>query len=125
MNHMTSVGVVTIVVLGLLTLLAPALWPHSPYAQNAELIFQSPSVRHWFGTDESGRDLFARASLATGISLAIGLLSVVIGALLGIPFGTVSAYSGGRPDLLMQRAVDIFMSFPLLIRGLMIIAAVG
>jgi peptide/nickel transport system permease protein len=124
-NDLTTTGVVTIVVLGLLTLLAPALWPHSPYGQNAELIFKSPSVGHWFGTDESGRDLFARASRATGISLAIGILSVVIGALIGIPFGTVSAYSGGRADVLMQRAVDIFMSFPLLIMGLMIIAAVG
>ncbi len=125
MHNLTGIGLVTIVALGLLTLLVPVFWPHSPYRQNAELILQSPSVQHWFGTDESGRDLFARASLATGISLAVGILSVVIGALIGIPFGTVSAYSGGRPDLLMQRAVDIFMSFPLLIMGLMIIAAVG
>jgi len=125
MNRLVKIGSVMILLLVLFPLLGPALWPHSPYAQRAELLFQSPSWRHPFGTDEAGRDLFARVSLAIGISLAVGAFSILIGGAMGIPFGTVSAFSGGFPDLLMQRAVDIFMSFPLLIMGIMIIASIG
>lgn len=125
MNNLTKTGLAIIFVLLLLTFLMPIFWPYSPYGQHSERIFKPPSAGHWFGTDESGRDLFARVSIAIGISLAVGALSVLIGAVIGIPLGTVSAFSGGLPDILMQRVVDIFMSFPLLIMGLMIIAAVG
>lgn len=125
MNSLTKTGSAIILALVLLTLLVPIFWPYSPYGQYSERIFKPPSAGHWFGTDEAGRDLFARVSIAIGISLSVGALSVLIGAVVGIPFGTVSAFSGGAPDILMQRGVDIFMSFPLLIMGLMFIAAVG
>jgi len=125
MNKLTKIGLAIILALVLLRILVPIFWPYSPYRQHSELIFEPPSARHWFGTDDSGRDLFARVSIAVGISLSVGALSVLIGGLIGIPFGTISAFSGGRVDIFMQRVVDIFMSFPLLIMGLMIIAAVG
>jgi peptide/nickel transport system permease protein len=125
MNNLTKVGLATIFALVLFPLLTPVFWPHLPYAQHSELMFKPPSASHWFGTDEAGRDLFARVSIAIGISILVGLLSILIGAVIGIPFGVVSAFSGGKADILMQRVVDIFMSFPLLIMGLMIIASIG
>lgn len=125
MNRLTKIGLIFISVLVLLALAAPQFWPYSPYGQHSGLIFKAPSAGHWFGSDETGRDLFARVNIALGISLAVGTLSILIGGLIGIPVGVVSAFSGGSPDILIQRVVDIFMSFPLLIMGLMIIAAVG
>jgi len=125
MNNLTKIGIAIIFAFLLLTFIVPIFWPYSPYGQHSERIFTPPSFSQWFGTDESGRDLFARVSIAIGISLAVGALSILIGAVIGIPLGMVSAFSGGLPDILLQRVVDIFMSFPLLIMGLMIIAAVG
>jgi len=125
MNKITQIGLGIILLLVLLALITPPFWPHSPYGQNSTLMFAPPSIGHWFGTDDTGRDLFARVSIAIGISLAVGGLSIVIGGLIGIPIGIVSAFAGGSPDTMIQRVVDIFMSFPLLIMGLMIIAAVG
>lgn len=125
MNNLIKIGLTIVLALILLILITPRFWPYSPYGQHSELIFKPPSADHWFGTDETGRDLFARVCIAIGLSLAVGALSILIGGAIGIPFGIVSAFSGGFPDILIQRVVDIFMSFPLLIMGLMIIAAVG
>ncbi len=125
MNNLTKIGLGFISALVLLALVAPQFWPYSPYGQHSALIFNAPSASHWFGTDETGRDLFARVNIAIGISLAVGVLSILIGGLIGIPFGVISAFSGGSPDTLIQRVADILMSFPLLIMGIMIIAAVG
>jgi len=125
MNRLVKLGLAILLTLVLLTIVTSIFWPYSAYRQHSELIFERPSARHWFGTDDSGRDVFARTSIAIRISLSVGVLSVLIGGLIGIPFGTISAFSGGYADIVMQRVVDVFMSFPLLIMGLMIIAAVG
>lgn len=73
---------------------------------------QSPSGAHWFGTDDYGRDYFARALYGGRVSLSVGFLAMLIATFIGTTYGAVSGYFGGKVDSLMMRAVDILMSIP-------------
>ena len=76
--------------------------------------FAPPSPRHWFGTDELNRDLFSRLLWAGRISLAVGFLTVAIGATIGIIIGALAGFYGGWADTLLMRVADLFLSFPFL-----------
>ena len=76
--------------------------------------FAPPSARHWFGTDELNRDLFSRLLWAGRISLAVGFLTVGIGATIGIIIGAVAGFYGGWVDTVLMRITDLFLSFPFL-----------
>ena len=125
MNKTLNIGSALTFLLISLPIIGVIFWPHSPYKQDYELLYLSPNVEHWFGADDTGRDLVARICIGVGISFSVGVLSVIIGVLIGLPLGCYSAFYGGTVDLLVQRFVDVLMAFPLLIMGLLIIAAVG
>ena len=125
MDKSLNLGSTLIFLLISLPLIGIIFWPYSPYSQDYDLLYLAPNADHWFGADDTGRDLVARVSIAVEISFLVGVLSVIIGILIGIPLGCYSAFYGGTADLLVQRVVDILMAFPLLIMGLLIIAAVG
>lgn len=86
---------------------------------------QAPSLRHWFGTDDIGRDLFARVVAATRLDLTMALSAVLLSALGGSIIGGVSAWMGGRLDRLLQRVVDVAMAFPLFVVALTLAAVFG
>ena len=125
MDKSLNLGLYLILLLISFPIIGTLFWPHSPYVQDSALLYLPPDSVHWFGADDTGRDLFARVCTAVGISFSVGVLSVIIGVIIGLPLGCYSAFYGGKVDLLVQRFVDILMSFPLLIMGLLIIAAVG
>ncbi len=99
--------------------------PYDPYSQKADLALKKPNPINLFGTDMYGRDVFSRIIFGTRVSLMVGLGSVVVGVFLGTILGLVAGYYGGRVDDILVRVIDIFMSFPTLLLGLMFIAVMG
>jgi peptide/nickel transport system permease protein len=104
---------------------APWVVQYDPLAADYLSMFSPPSSRHWFGTDAFGRDVLTRVIFGARTALIIGLSSSLIGATLGAVLGVVSAYFGGTIDLMIQRLVDIVISFPLIILAMAILAILG
>ena len=114
------VGLVLVTILALAGIFAPLVAPHDPDQRFASEL--APSAAHLFGTDELGRDLFSGIVYGARITLAIGFISVGIALSLGLVLGSVSAYAGGWVDLLLQRLVDVMMSFPGILLAILIVA---
>lgn len=113
-------GLVLVTLLALAGIFGPWLAPHDPDARFAAET--PPSAEHWFGTDELGRDLFSGVLQGARVSLLIGFISVGIALSTGLVLGSVSGYVGGRFDLLLQRVVDVMMSFPSMLLAILIVA---
>lgn len=120
-----AIGGAIILVMILAAVFAPQIAPYDPYELNQALQFGAPSLSHPFGTDEFGRDLFTRIIYGAKIALIIGFSASFLGATGGAIVGVVSAYMGGRTDLIIQRIVDILLAFPLLILALAIASVLG
>lgn len=122
----SAAAAVVIVGIGLLALLAPVVAPYDPAQQRILGRLQPPlSPGHWLGTDDFGRDVWSRVVWGSRVSLAVGAGSVALGMLLGTPVGLVAGYRGGRFDQLAMRLVDVLMSFPMLVLGLMVAGVLG
>ena len=120
-----AIGGALLVILVLIALLSPLISPHDPYDINVQNILSSPSGEHWLGGDSLGRDVLSRLFYGGRISLFVGLVSIAIGISVGSFLGAVSAYFGGKVDLVVQRFVDAFIAFPGIILGLAIMAVLG
>lgn len=109
---MISGGIIAVI--ALLALVGPALSPYAYDALDWERIASPPQLAdgHWLGTDRLGRDLFVRTLHGVRISLAIGLLATLVSLLIGVTWGSVAGYVGGRTDELMMRAVDVLYTLP-------------
>lgn len=110
-NKLAMLCTVILIIITLMAVLAP-LSPYDPDAQDFMAILQKPSAKHWFGTDELGRDYFTRALYGGRISLSVGFLSMILSVIIGTLVGTVSGYMGGKVDSFLMRFTDIFMSVP-------------
>ena len=126
-THNTSamVGLAIVLVLMVTAVCAPYIAPYDPVSTDLKNRLQPISSRHYFGTDEVGRDIFSRIVFGTRPTLYIVVLVVLIAAPVGIVVGTVSGYAGGIPDKILMRITDIFLSFPKLILALAFVAALG
>jgi oligopeptide transport system permease protein len=93
----------------------PLLASHSPYAQDLTRRFAAPSTNFWFGTDEFGRDMWTRVWAGTRVSLYIALLAALLDVFVGVTFGAVSGFLGGRTDDVMQRVIEILNGIPYLV----------
>ncbi len=115
------------VVLGFIVLALGAAWiaPQDPIATDWGAIRKAPSAAHWFGTDEIGRDVFARVIWGTQASLLAGVVSVSISLLLGVPIGLVAGFLGGWVDGLISRITDAFLACPFLILAIAMAAFLG
>ena len=87
--------------------------------------FAPPSTSHFFGTDQLGRDIYSRIVDASRTALMVGVVSILIGAGIGVPIGVTAGYSGGRRDEVLMRFMDALFAFPGILLALMIIAALG
>jgi peptide/nickel transport system permease protein len=124
-NRTALVGTVGVIIILLLALFGPFFMPYDPIEQHLLDQLKPPSARFLFGTDVFGRDVLSRVILGTRFSLIVGLTSVMIAVVLGVPTGILAGYKGGLIDMGITRVVDILMSFPVLILGLMLRAAIG
>jgi peptide/nickel transport system permease protein len=105
--------------------LAGILAPYDPVAVDFAAMLSKPSAQHWLGTDSFGRDVLSRLIYGSRTALFVGFGAAFIGATAGAVLGVGSAYFGGRLDLYTQRLMDIFLSFPLIILALAIVAIMG
>jgi len=124
-NKTSVVGVVMAIIIVCLAILAPWISPYDPIDQNVKLQYSAPSLAHLCGTDGYGRDEFSRILWGARVSLVVGIASVLFSMVFGIPLGVIAGYKGGRADSVVSRFNDIFMSFPLVIFGLLILAIMG
>jgi len=105
--------------------LAGFVAPYDPLATDYTRMLQAPSSFHWFGTDSFGRDVFTRIIYGSRTALWIGFASSFLGATLGGIIGVTSAYFGGKIDLVLQRCMDLILSFPLVILALVVVSLLG
>jgi peptide/nickel transport system permease protein len=124
-NPMTLIGLTILGIIILLSLAAPLISSYDPNKINVIERFQSPTGKHWFGTDEVGRDIFTRILYGARLSLGIGILIVVAAGLVGTVFGTISGYFGGKVDQVIMRIMDMILAFPTLILAMAFAAALG
>lgn len=124
-NKSALVGLVLIVLIVLIAIFAPLLATHDPLDQSTINRLQPSSSEHWLGTDDYGRDVFSRILYGTRVALMIGVLSVIVGGIVGTIIGVVAGYFGGVVDTVLMRIVDIMLSFPDLITGLLVMAVLG
>lgn len=110
-NKLAMFCSIVLLIIIAMAVLAP-LCPYDPDAQDFTAILQKPSLSHWFGTDELGRDYFTRALYGGRISLSVGFLSMLLSTAIGTLIGTISGYMGGKIDTFLMRFTDIFMSVP-------------
>ncbi|WP_340584180.1 ABC transporter permease subunit [Brucella pseudintermedia] len=119
------VAFVFIIALVLAAILAPVLAPYDPSTPDYNAVLQGPSAGHWAGTDAYGRDIFSRIIWGARISLAVGFLSVTLGALCGVTLGIVSGFYGGWVDSVIMRLCDLLLAFPGILLAIAVIAVLG
>ena len=120
-----AIGAGVIVLMFVVAVLAPVIAPYDPLATDFGAMLSAPSAQHWLGTDTFGRDVLSRLIYGSRTALLVGFGASVLGATLGAVLGVASAYFGGRVDLYLQRVMDIFLSFPLIILALALVAILG
>src|SRR5262245_15412713 len=120
-----AAGAAIIIVMAVAALFASVLSPYDPLQNNYGAMFQAPGMSHWFGTDSFGRDVLSRVLFGARTALWIGFCSSILGTSVGAVIGVYCAYFGGRVDLFLQRLMDIFLSFPLIVLALVVVAVMG
>ena len=118
-------GAAVALMFALAAVLAPWLAPYDPEAIALGANLQAPSRLHLFGTDSLGRDVLSRTVWGARISLTIGFVSVGLAMLGGVPLGALAAWSGGWPDRLIMRGVDVLLSFPTILLAIVVITIFG
>ena len=124
-NKAAILGLVILLLFILITIFADLIAPYELVTTQTRDILQPPSAQHWFGTDDLGRDVFARVIHATRVSLAIGLIATVLSVLVGGILGSVAGYKGGKLDEFLMRLMDALMCIPSTLLALAIVAALG
>ena len=117
-----AVGAAIIGIMIAAAVLAGFVSPYDPLVTDYGKMLQAPSSFHWFGTDTFGRDVFTRIIYGSRTALWIGFASSFLGATLGALIGVTSAYFGGKIDLVLQRFMDLLLSFPLVILALVVVS---
>ena len=120
-----AAGALIIVGMFAAALFAGTLTPYDPYRADYGAQFARPNAEHWFGTDEFGRDVLTRVLHGARIALFVGFTASLAGCTLGGLLGAVSAFLGGKVDLLLERVMDVLLAFPQLILALAVASILG
>ena len=124
-NSSLVIGAAITLFIVICALFAPYLATYGVNEMNMRNRFEGPSLQHWLGTDNFGRDLWSRLVFGARVSLSVGLISVGGAALIGTTVGLVAGYFRGWVDLLLMRITDIFLGFPAIVLALALIAVLG
>ena len=124
-NRMAMISLFILMGIILVSLIGPAISPYAYDQQNLDRVFEGPGKDHIFGTDNLGRDLFARTTYGGRISLAVGLLATLVSLVIGVSYGMFSGYTGGRVDAWMMRAVDVLYALPFTIFVILLMVMFG
>jgi peptide/nickel transport system permease protein len=124
-NPVTGVAFALFVLIVLAAVLGPSLVPYDPLASNTDAALKPPSLQHWFGTDQLGRDVFSRAVVAAQLDFFIAVTSVALVFVMGGLAGVAAGFFGGWTDRIVGRIADTIMAFPLFVLAMGIVAALG
>lgn len=124
-NKTSWIGLAILVAVIAIAAFAPLLTTHDPFAQDVMLQLSSPSAEHVFGTDEYGRDIWARLIYGARVSLMIGIASTAIAMIVGSAIGLLAGWYGGKFDAVVMQVMDVLLAFPALILGLIVVAMLG
>jgi oligopeptide transport system permease protein len=124
-NKLAVVGAIILGVISLACLLAPWLSPYGYEQQDLVLGAAPPSGTHWLGTDTFGRDLLTRILFGGRISILVGLVATSVALLIGVTWGAMAGYIGGRTDAVMMRIVDILYALPFMIFVVLLMVVFG
>lgn len=124
-NRLASISLFFFIFISIFSLIGPEIISTSYEDQNLNNTFASPGSTHLFGTDNLGRDLFARVLHGGRISLAVGFLATAVSLIIGVTYGMISGYLGGKTDALMMRIVDILYSLPFTIFVILLMVLFG
>lgn len=111
-NRLAMIGLFVIIFMIVVALLTPLIAPYSYQEQNLNLGATAPSFSHWFGTDSLGRDQLTRVMYGSRISLMVGFIATAVALFIGVIYGTVAGFTGGRVDSVMMRIVDVLYALP-------------
>ncbi len=128
-------AVVGLIIIGCLVAIALTVWlsqlmgqqilPYDPNYSDMSQSFIAPNARHWFGTDQLGRDIFSRILDGTKISLFVGIAAVSISLTIGVILGAIAGYRGGRTDTIIMRVMDMMLAIPSILLAIAFMAALG
>ena len=114
-NKLSLFGSIYILIIIFLALITPFIAPYDYAYQNLELGPSPPSPEHWLGTDTLGRDLLTRMMYGSRVSLMVGFLATIVALTIGVTWGTVAGFAGGKTDTIMMRIVDVLYGIPFII----------
>jgi peptide/nickel transport system permease protein len=123
-HKLAVIGVWFLAIVTVAAIFAPFIAPYNPTEITGDFS-AAPSMQHWLGTDQVGRDVFSRVIYAARVSLAVGVGAVAISAIIGTVLGLISGYFGGIIDGIIMRITDMFMSFPYIMFILVVASIVG
>ena len=124
-NPVTGFAFVLFALIAICALIGPYIVPYDPLASDTTATLQPPSMQHWFGTDQLGRDIFSRVVVATRLDFIIAITSVALVFVMGGFAGIAAGFFGGWTDRLVSRLADTIMAFPLFVLAMGIVAALG
>lgn len=120
-NRLAMLGLAILILLAIMATFWPMLTPYDYYSNDLQNTNQPPSAQHWFGTDDLGRDMFARTWMGASISLRVGLFAALIDLLIGVIYGGIMGYYGGKVDEVMNRFSEVVDSIPYLLIVIMFV----
>lgn len=124
-NKLAIFGLFTLISIVIACLLTPWIAPYGYEEQNLALGASPPSWEHWFGTDNLGRDLFTRVLYGGRVSLMVGIIATAVALVIGVTYGAIAGYAGGRTDTIMMRLVDIIYALPFMIFIVLLMVVFG
>ena len=124
-NKAAIVSGIILMIIITISVITPWIAPYSVSEQNLDIQYQPPSLKHPFGTDSKGRDLLTRVMYGSRISLLIGFIATLVALIIGVTYGSISAYIGGKVDNIMMRFVDILYSLPYMFLVILLVVLFG
>ena len=124
-NKLALVSFIFLAIMVLFAIFAPMLSPYTYDGMDFAQINAGPSAAHWFGTDKFGRDIFVRIMYGARISLSVGVAAAILNLAIGVTYGGICGYIGGKTDMILMRLVDIIYSVPTLLYVILIMLIFG
>ncbi|WP_408607089.1 ABC transporter permease [Halobacillus mangrovi] len=124
-NKLAMSGLIFLILLGIMAVIGPWISPHSVSEQVLSNQNMPPSATHWFGTDELGRDVFTRTWYGARISLFVGLMAALIDFFIGVAYGGIAGYKGGRVDSVLMRIIEVLYGLPYLLVVILLLVVMG
>lgn len=124
-NKSVMIGFFMVIIVVFMALFAPLIAPYPVDEMDMTQQLLSPSSEHWFGTDQYGRDLLTRVIYGSRVSLMVGVVTVMASMVIGVLLGLIAGFYGGIVDSIIMRIVDVFLSFPVLLLAIALVAVLG